>query len=74
VFCNGIAYKLDRTFQSLEYLNSKGITHIFNLGELDPLGVAPKIDPESLPGKSFGDLKNAFHFLLQVDLLVCRYP
>ena len=37
-------------FQSRDYLKSKGITHVINLGQLDPFGVAPNIDPDSLPG------------------------
>jgi hypothetical protein len=44
-------------FQSVDYLHSKGITHVLNLGEADPLGVAPIIDPLTLPGEQSTTVK-----------------
>ena len=39
-----------KSVMSLDYLKSKNVTHVLNLGEMDPFGVVPKIDPSSLPG------------------------
>ncbi len=60
-------------FQSVDHLHSKGITHVLNLGEADPLGVAPIIDPQTLPGeqsttvKYSKTLKNFFFNLKNVS-------
>jgi len=43
----------------VDHLHSKGITHVLNLGEADPLGVAPNINPQTLPGEQSTTAKHS---------------
>ncbi len=57
----------------MDYLKSKGITHVLNVGELDPTGVVPKIDPASLPGQTFSSSIRLSDFLSFHLLKVIRH-
>jgi hypothetical protein len=46
----------------VDHLHSRGITHVLNLGEADPLGVAPIIDPQTLPGEQPSTVKYSATF------------